>query len=264
MFVYTEVAGIGFYEVSAWRGARGLFTTRKGGESVPPYDSLNLGGGGAVGGDDAGAVERNRSRLAGALGLDGRGVRTVSQVHGSEVHVLRDPEAPRPVRGFDAIVTDIPGSAVGVLTADCVPILLFDPVGRAVGAVHAGWAGTVQSIAARAVEAMASEYGTRAQDILAAVGPSIGPCCYEVDERVMGPLGGSFEDWEDLSVPARPGRWRLDLWKTNRRTLERAGVAPDNIAVMALCTACNPDKFYSHRGSGGKTGRMMAVAVLDV
>ncbi|MBI5695241.1 MAG: peptidoglycan editing factor PgeF [Nitrospirae bacterium] len=259
MFVYRESSGIGYYEVTAWAGARGLFTTRKGGESLPPYDSLNLGAGG---GDDAATVERNRARLADALGLGPRGVRTVSQVHGSDVYVLKDIGTPRPVTGFDAIITDIPGAAVGVLTADCVPILLYDPANRAVAAVHAGWAGTIKGIAGHAVEAMAREYGTDPSLLMAVVGPSIGPCCYEVDEKVVGPLREALRDWPDLVVQTTPEKWRFDLWKTNRMVLELAGVRADNISVMSLCTACNQDKFYSHRGSGGKAGRMLAVAVL--
>lgn len=259
MFVYREVSGIGFYEVTAWRGARGLFTTRKGGMSRPPYDSLNLGAGG---GDDPETVAGNRRRLNEALGLGDGGVRTVSQVHGSGVCVLNDPDAPRPVAGYDAVITALPGQAVGVLTADCVPILLYDPVKGAVAAVHAGWAGTIKGIAGHAVEAMAREFGTGPGDVLAAVGPSIGPCCYEVDEKVMGPLRESLRGWSGLAVDAAPGKWRLDLWMTNRRVLELSGVPPGNISVMGLCTACNQDKFYSHRGSGGKAGRMMAVAVL--
>ena len=178
------------------------------------------------------------------------------------MYVLDDAHAQRPAEGYDAVVTALPGIALTILTADCVPILLYDPVRRAVGSVHAGWAGTVKGVARRAVEAMSAAYGTDPSDLLAAIGPSIGPCCYEVDGRVMGPLRGAFPGWDGLAAMGRPGKWQLDLWKSNRQVLASAGVKDSNIVVMALCTACNTDKFYSHRKSGGKTGRMAAVAML--
>jgi len=258
-FVYREVDGLGFYEVSGWRGASGIFTTRRGGKSGPPYDSLNLGPGG---GDSPEVVGENRALLAGALGLGTGMLKTVRQVHGTEVYVLKDPDAGPPLDGYDAVITGLAGPAVGVLTADCVPILLYDPAGRAVGAVHAGWAGTVGGIAGSAVRAMAAEYGSKPEDILAAIGPSIGPCCYEVDEKVVSPLMRNVRIDDGLINATRPGHWLLDLWETNVRMLVSAGMPRANITVMGLCTACNTSRFYSHRGSGGRTGRMMAVARL--
>jgi len=258
-FTYREAGSAGFHAVSGWDGATGVFTTRKGGVSPAPFDSLNLGAGS---GDDPGNVTRNRRILEGALGING-GIKTVSQVHGSDVYVMTDPDDTRPIEGYDAVITNIAGAAVGVLTADCVPILLYDPIARAVAAVHAGWAGTVKNIAAHAVERMSREYGTQPSDVLAAVGPSIGPCCYEVDEKVIGPLRESIGGWGTLTSPTGPGHWRLDLWETNRRVLAGAGVLPDNISVLGLCTACNPEQFFSHRQSGGRAGRMMGVVRLD-
>jgi YfiH family protein len=259
-FVFKNVGDVGFYEVSGWEGARGIFTTRKGGVSRAPFDSLNLGSGS---GDSPGDVHRNRELLADALGLPAGAIKTVHQVHGSDVHVLRDADETRPDEGYDAIVTDIRGAAVGVLTADCVPVLLYDPRARAVAAVHAGWSGTVKAIAGMAVQEMSASYGTRPQDVLASIGPSIGPCCYEVDEKVVGPLRESLVGWwPDLVAPTKDGRWLFDLWKANRLMLVLAGVKPENISVFSACTACNQDKFYSHRKSGGRAGRMMAIAIL--
>ncbi|HEY3347693.1 MAG TPA: peptidoglycan editing factor PgeF [Nitrospirota bacterium] len=259
-FVYREVSGTGFYEVSGWDGAHGIFTTRRGGVSSGPFESLNLGG---SSGDDQSAVTGNRARLAEAIGLHPGGIKTVSQVHGTNVFVLRDPEAPRPEQGYDAIITDVPGIAAGVLTADCVPVLLYDPNRRAAGAVHAGWKGTVNGIAGKAVRAMGLEFGCRPEDIRACIGPSIGPCCYEVDARVMAPLVDLLGDkWQDYAVSARPLHWNLDLWSVNRQTLVMAGVRPENIDIFSMCSSCNQDKFFSHRGSGGKSGRMMGLVVL--
>ena len=258
-FVYKEVGGLGFYEVSGWEGATGLFTTRKGGVSRPPFDSLNLGAGS---GDDPALVARNRALLANAIGIAPGAIRTVSQVHESDVYTLCDPEAPRPEKSYDAVVSNVPGAALAILTADCAPILLYDPVSRAAASVHAGWAGTVKEVAASAVRRMTEVFGAAPRDIKAAIGPSIGPCCYEVGEKVMTPLRDEHSDWREFTETVSPGHWYLDLWEANRHVLLSAGLKSENIAVMGLCTMCNPDKFYSHRGSGGKAGRMMGIALL--
>ncbi len=257
--VYREINGIGLYEVSNWEGASGIFTTRFGGLSKPPYDSLNLGSGG---GDDPDDVELNRRRLVEALGLKPGSIRGVRQVHGSDVFVMTDPDGRMPSIGYDAIITNVAGAAISVLTADCVPILLYDPVRHAVGAVHAGWSGTVNGVVGRAVRAMEREYGSDPADVMAVIGPSIGPCCYEVDEKVVAPLKDNISGGGGLIFPSRPGHWQLDLWEANTRLLMSAGVGRANITVMGLCTSCNTDKFFSHRKSGGATGRMMAVARL--
>lgn len=246
--------------MSGWRGASGAFSTRLGGVSKPPFESLDLGSGG---GDDPVAVGQNRRLLANALGLEHSSVKTIRQVHGTDVYVLDDPAAKQPMEGYDAIITRLPGVAVGVLTADCVPVLLYDPVARAVGAVHAGWAGTVAGIAEVAVDSMAARFGTDPKDVLAAVGPSIGPCCYEVDDRVAVPLNEKMRTDSGILNQTREGHWLLDLWEANVRSIASAGVPRRNVTIMGMCTACNTDKFYSHRQSGGRTGRMMSLAWLD-
>jgi YfiH family protein len=258
-FVYKELGGLGFYEVSGWDGAMGLFTTRKGGVSVPPYDAFNLGAGG---GDDQASVKKNRAMLAEALGIKPHALKTINQVHGSDIYTLVSPDSPCPDKGYDAVMTREKGAALCVLTADCVPILIHDPVSGCAAAVHAGWAGSVSRIAGRVVEGMVHAFGARPEDMLAAIGPSIGPCCYEVDEKVMAPLRESFRDWPEMVNPGGNGRFLLDLWETNRNTLLKAGVRPQNISVMGVCTACNEDKFFSHRKSNGKAGRMMGIIML--
>jgi len=263
--VFRESGGVGFYEVSDWPGARGVFTTRRGGVSPSPFNSLNMGAGG---GDDPARVEKNRELFLAAARLGSGPINMVRQVHGADVYVVRDRDALKPPglhgTGYDALITDIKGVLIGVLTADCVPILLYDPVKRAAGAVHAGWAGTVKGVAANAVKEMAGNYGSDPGDILACIGPSIGPCCYEVDGKVIGPLREAMkESWQEFAVPARPGHWFLDLWKANQKALLSAGVPLKGIKVFGACTSCNPDKFYSHRRSGGKAGRMLAVTKLE-
>ena len=259
-FIFNEAYGAGFYEVSGWEGARGIFTTRRGGVSPYPFNSLNMGSGS---GDNPGNVKKNRELIAAALGMPDVEIKTVSQVHGDDIYVLREPDAAKPERGYDAIITELKRVPIGVLTADCVPILIYNPRRAAIAAIHAGWAGTVKGIAGKAVSEMENHFGSMPEDLLASIGPSIGPCCYEIDSKVLEPLTDSMPDFAaELITNSRPGHWLLNLWKANRMILERAGLRPDRINVFGACTACNPEKFYSHRRSGGHAGRMMALTVL--
>jgi len=143
----------------------------------------------------------------------------------------------------DALLENTPGSVVAVKTADCVPILLVDERSRAVAAVHAGWRGTAARIAAKAVEAMGSRFGTRPADLHAAVGPGIGKCCYEVGPEVTAQFGGQ-------------GRGRLDLAAENRKQLEEVGVTPEHIYASNLCTMCRPEEFHSFRRDREAAGRL--------
>lgn len=163
----------------------------------------------------------------------------------------------------DALVTGAPGLALVVTTADCTPVFVYDPVRRAAGLAHAGWRGTAAGVAARTVQALVAEFGCRPRDLWAAVGPAIGPCCYEVDEPVVAAMAGApgyRSAW--LRPGRRPGRWQLDLWAANRDQLVAAGVPPAQVAVAGICTACAVDRFYSYRAEAGRTGRQAAVLVL--
>jgi YfiH family protein len=244
------------------------FSARLGGVSRPPFEGLNLG---QSVGDDPTAVLENRRRLFGAFGIDASRVVRVRQVHGDGVLVVDDGLARRP--GFpaclvderverDALVTRLPGLALVVSTADCVPILIWDPVQRVVAAVHAGWRGTAKRVAAEAVAVMGARFGTVPTDCLAAIGPSIRGCCYEVDGPVGEAMGRNIPGWEAQAVPTRPGHWRLDLAALNRMVLEAAGLTPERIEVVDLCTACRTDLFFSHRADHGRTGRMMNFVML--
>jgi hypothetical protein len=219
------------------------FTTRGGGASGPPFDALNLGG--SVG-DDPAAVEENWARLRAATGLAFARVR---QVHGDCVAEAAAPGAP--AQEADAVVTAAAGVAACVLVADCVPVLLADPRSGAVAAVHAGWRGTIARIAGRSVEALAARHGARPGDLVAAIGPSIGPCCYEVSPD----LAARFRDGFGAGV-VHAGR-RLDLWAANEAALRDAGVAPGRLDVLRRCTACEAAHFFSHRRDQGRTGRQV-------
>ena len=218
------------------------FTTRAGGETrVYGADGeLNLG---LTKEDDAEVVRRNRARVMEALG--GQRLATVRQVHGVRVVVAGgEPEE------ADGMMTGEPGLVLGIMAADCVPVLLADTRLRVVAAVHAGWRGTAAGIAGAGVAAMGREFGSRAEDLVAAVGPSVGQCCYTVGEELRGRFS------PDLFAGNR-----LDLWEANRRQLVEAGVR--EVSVVGECTACTlvegRRKYFSHRADAGVTGRGMGL-----
>ena len=222
------------------------FTTRRGGCSREHFDSLNLGG--AVG-DEAAVVAANWQALRQATGLAFARVR---QVHGDRVVVAR--AAGEPVEEADAVISARPGVAACVSVADCVPILIGDPRSGAVAAVHAGWRGTLAHTAERVIEALSREVGAQPGDLLAAIGPAIGPCCYEVSPD----LAQVFRDDLGTRVAEPHGCGsRVDLWLANEIVLRKAGLARERIEVLGRCTACEPETFFSHRRDRGRTGRQV-------
>ena len=222
------------------------FSTRPGGASRAPFDSLNLG---TSVGDDAAAVETNWRRIGSETGL---AFARAKQVHGDRVIVVR--EATGRTEEADAVVSLLPGVAACVSVADCVPVLIGDPRSGAVAAVHAGWRGTLVRTVARAVEALGREVGARASDLLVAIGPAIGPCCYEVSPD----LAQYFRDEIGGRVAEVRGHGaRVDLWQANELVLRQAGVARERIEVLGRCTACDAEAFFSHRRDRGRTGRQV-------
>jgi len=220
------------------------FTTRAAGASPPPWDALNLGS--AVG-DEPGRVEENWRRLEAATGLVFARVR---QVHGTRV--VRAAGAMDPTEEADAVVSIAPGVAACVSVADCVPVLLADPEGGVVAAIHAGWRGTIALAAAEGVRALARE-GADVSRLLAAVGPSIGPCCYEVSPE----LAARFRERFGADVLRAGAAPRLDLWRANLLALEEAGVRTERVHVLGRCTSCERGLFFSHRRDAGRTGRQV-------
>jgi polyphenol oxidase len=239
------------------------FSTRQGGVSQSPFATLNLG---LSVGDEPLAVEENRRRFFGGFGIDPGRVVRARQVHGNGIlrvdaalteragfpHCLVEEPAE-----FDALMTSLPGLALVVSTADCLPIVIYDPVRPAVAAVHAGWRGTAQRIAAQAVSAMSDAYGTDPGDCIAAIGPGIRKCCFEVDAPVVEAMARVIPTWEAHAEAVRPKHWLMDLPGINRAILEGAGLRREQIEDVRLCTACRTDLFFSHRADKGRTGRMM-------
>ncbi len=234
------------------------FLTRVGGVSAPPFDSLNFD---ARDADPQTNIDENTRRASAALDAALEGLVTVNQVHGDGVHIVTDRRRPRDRPDADAVITGLTGAPVGVLTADCLPVLLFDGVNGAVGAVHAGWKGTVKGVVSKAIEAMYRAYGTKARDILCALGPCIGPCCYIVGEEVASAVRTSYGDGEGFMERDGNG-YRLDIGLLNMSRLLSAGVPRGNISFEPSCTSCNNRLFFSYRKDGGRTGRQLSFIML--
>jgi YfiH family protein len=202
--------------------------------------------------------------LVGVRQIHSNIVRVVKKEEGALEGRLQTEEGKAVLEG-DGLITDVPGILLGVGTADCIPVLVVDVTKRAVAAFHAGWRGTVARIVERGIAMMQEEYGSQAVDLVAAVGPGIGPCCYTVGEEVWSEFGKQFRYADELFVrPADTGKIRLNLWEANRRQLLDAGVAEARIAMIAECTACTRSqsgdlRYFSHRAEHGIAGRMLNV-----
>jgi len=264
---HPPVTLLAFELLARASGLMHFVATRTGGVSQPPFHGLNLA---FHVGDDPARVLHNRRALCAPLGLSPEALVVGNQVHGDGVAVVDERCRGRgafgdetAIEATDAMVTRTPGLCLVVLTADCVPIVLYDPVRSAVGVVHAGWRGTVRGITGKAVQAMVDAFGTAPADLLAGVGPSIGPCCYQVGADVLEQVAAA--PWADanlISERTADGRGNLNLWEANRRQLVLAGVPPGSVEVGSLCTRCRADLFFSVRHDGATTGRFATGAML--
>ena len=259
---FHQSNGIRYYtfESLADSGVTHAALTRRGGVSPQPWSSLNVGG---TVGDEAENVHENRVRSFQALDRSFDSLFDVWQVHSKDVVCTQAPRPPgNAYQKADAILTDRPGVTLFMRFADCVPIFVYDPRNKVVGLIHAGWLGTVQQVAGAAVDAMRACYGSRPQDILAGIGPSIAAHHYEVGPEVVAQVRDAFGvDASALLLPTNgtgpEGRALLDLWAANRLVLERAGVR--HIDIAGICTACTLEDWYSHRAEKGQTGRFGAL-----
>lgn len=236
------------------------FTTRAGGVSAAPFDSLNLGG---KWGDDPAHVTENRRRLAEAVGGHPFVAR---QVHGTAVRRVRPGEDPAQVARHEAdgLCSDVPGLVLGVFVADCVPVLLADARTGACAAVHAGWRGTVAGILPHAVHVLSVEFGTHPQDLRVVLGPAIGPCCFEVGLEVVEAFAAAIPEGRDRGIvrPSPRGladKAHVDLHAANRLLLAQAGVEPESVDGIAGCTRCDRARFFSFRRDGASTGQQMGL-----
>jgi len=231
--------------------------TRRGGVSPAPWSSLNLGG---TVGDETPRVLENKRRVLDSFGRTPASLHEVWQVHSADVVDAREPRGQAALVQADAMITSNTNVTLLMRFADCVPVLLYDPVKQAIGLVHAGWLGTVRKAVVHAVRALRASYGSQPADLLAALGPSIGPDHYAVGDDVVRAVREALGPPADEALAVHDGRVHLDLWLANRRLLEGEGVS--SIEEAGLCTACHPQDWYSHRGEGGKTGRFGALMAL--
>ncbi|MBM4340079.1 MAG: peptidoglycan editing factor PgeF [Deltaproteobacteria bacterium] len=224
------------------------FLTRQGGVSLPPYDSLNVS---FSNGDQKGNVFLNRGRITSAFGFEPNQLVLLKQMQLDGILILKDPvdQNPDPLK-YDAMITNIPRHFLGIQTADCIPIFMVDQRKRLITAIHAGRQGTALGITKKALTKM-KEWGCSEDDLLITLGPSIGPCCYEIDEKVF------LKEWEPFSIHKGMGKWMLDLARINIAQLKEVGVKEGQIFQVDLCTRCHRDLFFSYRGEA-QTGRQLS------
>ena len=243
------------------------FSTRGGGNSIAyaADGELNLG---FTPEDDPVSVRSNRTLLVNTLLAESPvpgempSLITIRQVHSAEMHTVDTTAKNAILMTGDGLLTAAPGLLLGILTADCVPVLIADMRRRVVGAFHAGWRGTVQRIVEKGAAEMIARFGSKPADLGALIGPAIGACCYIVGSEVRERFLVEFEYGAEVMslVPeAVPGTVKLDLREANRRQLLTAGLPGDRIHLAGSCTSCEPQRYFSHRQSGGRTGRMMSV-----
>jgi len=257
---FTYSNGIRYYTFDLFpREVTQAVFTRQGGVSPEPWASLNVGG---TVGDEVTRVRENRYRSFAALGRRIDSLFDVWQVHSSEAVIADAPRDPNlPLIQADAIFTDKPEVTLYMRFADCVPIMLYDSKQGIVGLAHAGWLGTVRGMTSAAVKKMREYYGSKPENISAAIGPSIGVDHYEVGADVITKVRESFGSDAERLIETRDGKTYLDLWSANFIQLQKSGV--EKIEMAGLCTACHLDDWFSHRAEKGKTGRFGALIALQ-
>lgn len=252
--------GIVYYQSAEWRDVRHGIFTRIGGTSEAPWNSLNVGG---TVGDNLDHVRRNHDLMYETLQVDGSRSCTVWQVHGADVvHASGPVPGRRWIAQADSLITNIEGVPLVMRYADCLPLMFYDPVARAVGLAHAGWRGTVGGVGVNTVRAMQRLYDSQPKNIQAIVGPGISRQRFQVGEEVVDAFHERFGELDETLMQRDPadGTAYIDLWEANRRDLTAAGV--HHIEIAGICTYDNPDLFFSHRGENGRTGRFGAVISL--
>ncbi|MBE6996073.1 MAG: peptidoglycan editing factor PgeF [Ruminococcaceae bacterium] len=241
------------------------FSTRRGGVSPAPWDSLNLRPGQ---GDGQEALAENYRRFFAVCGGEWQRAVLSRQVHETTVRLCTAADAgkglfaPRDYTA-DALITNEPNLPLVVFSADCGILLLYDPVQRAIGAVHAGWRGCAAGIVEKTVREMECAFSSRPEDLLAAIGPCIGQCCFETDDDVPSAMTAALGAAAAPLMERRGAKWHVDLAGLNRQWLLRAGLDSANIDLCGLCTACRPDLFWSHRKTGDARGAQIAMIALS-
>jgi YfiH family protein len=253
---FQESNGIRYFHFEIFRDypiTQAIFT-RLGGVSPSPWSSLNVGG---TVGDAPDRVQENRRRVFDCVGRSLETLHDVWQVHSAKVVQAKEPRGTMPFVQADILISETPGITLFMRFADCVPIFLYDPQKAAIGMVHAGWLGTVRRAAEAAVQGMIQAFGSSPGDLLAGIGPSIGPDHYEIGEDVIRQFSLSFGPIAEDFIQNRNGIHYLDLWAANQHLLEAQGLSM--IEVAGHCTVCENTDWFSHRAEQGRTGRFAAL-----
>ena len=258
--------GVGFLTFPSFEKypfVRHAFSTRIGGVSEGEFASMNLSFGR---GDPDTNVQKNYHRLCGAVEVEYESLVASAQDHHTFIRAVSPKEKgigiyrPRDLESVDGLVTNVPGITLVTYYADCVPLFFLDPQKRVIGLAHAGWKGTVGRIGEKMILKMKQDYGCREEEILCGIGPSIGPCCYEVDAPVQKQFAALTDlSTSDFLMEKGEEKYLLNLWECNRQILMKAGVCEKHIVVTDLCTRCNHDLLFSHRATGGRRGGMAAL-----
>lgn len=243
------------------------FSTRMGGVSQGKYASMNLS---FTKGDDRERVLENYQRMADMLGAERDRMVLSFQTHTTNVRRVTEQDAgkgivkERDYTDVDGLITDVPGISLVTFYADCVPLYFADPVHHAIGLSHSGWRGTVNRMGEKTLKEMEHQFGTRAEEVLCAIGPSICQTCFEVGKEVVEAFQEKFDSvyWKELFYEKPNGKYQLDLWKANEIVLLEAGVKPEHIQVTDICTHCNPDYLFSHRTMGNERGNLAAFLMI--
>jgi len=267
-FVSHEKNGVGFFSIPSFDKTNlvvNAFSGRKGGISKGKYSSLNLS---FLTEDKQENIMKNRIRFATAIGISPESMVNAQQVHEDIIYkvTIKDKgrgafERDTLIPATDALMTNEKGITLMLFFADCVPVVFLDPIKKAIAVTHAGWKGTVAKIAAKTVKALELNYGVKPENILVGIGPSIGPCHYQVDHTVIAKVAEAFPKSEKLLFDKKENGYAyLNLWEANRIQLLEVGISDKNITVAGLCTYCFQDNFFSHRGN--MMGRQAAVIML--
>jgi polyphenol oxidase len=255
-----NVNGLAYFTFDSLNGSDQIVhavSTRHGGVSPAPFDTLNLS---SFVGDDPANVSTNIHRLYASLALDPTCSVDASQVQADRLMVVNARHCGTRIEGVDGLLTNTPGVSLLLRYADCVPILLFDPIHGAIAIVHAGWRGTVMNIAAKAAQAMIDHFGAHPRDLIACIGPSIGPCCYQIGGDVIERVRNAFNDADALLIQEDDDHAHFDLWQANAIQLRALGV--ERIEIAGLCTAQHTDDFFSWRAEQNRTGRFGAIIAI--
>lgn len=255
---------ITFPSFEATKLVKHCFSTRLGGISKGEFQFLNLGFGR---GDEDKNVYDNYERLCNVVGLNSKQLVFANQIHDTKIKIITNNDLNvsnrfNIIKGTDGLITNLSKVPLVTVYADCVPLFFLDPYKKIIGLAHGGWRGTVKKIALEMIKIFIRDFNSNPKEILAAIGPSIGKCCFEVDEPVAKEFRNAFDNANEIIDSIGNNKYMIDLWEANKKALLEGGLLSSNITVTDLCTKCNNDIFFSHRGDQGQTGRLAAMIEL--